>query len=230
METNGLDPTVYSEDDYKVVTNYIDLNRCPNYLGNVGSAANDCNFSKGVCMYQKYGYCPYLFETQKHCRKIRTLTGEKSNRFNLTQELSKVFEVYPVYYTEHEANGKIKYDIINEDSENYKRMKKKVFYMTEKGMENKLGFKYEKNLSSISRTINSDEIVTKLYVEDVDSQLSKTGLCTIKLAEDNPSKDNFIIDFSYYTLKGLLEKEMTENDLYGKNENDLGYLKNIRLL
>lgn len=227
METNGLDPTVYSEDDYKVVTNYIDLNRCPNYLGNVGSAANDCSFSNGVCMYQKYGYCPYLFETQKHCRKIRTLTGEKSNRFNLTQELSKVFEVYPVYYTEHEANGKIKYDIISEDFESYKRMRKKVFYMTEKGMENKLGFKYEKNLSSISRTINSDEIVTKLYVEDVDSQLSKTGLCTIKLAEDNPSKDNFIIDFSYYTLKGLLEKEMTENDLYGKNENDLGYLKTL---
>lgn len=60
-----------------------------------------------VCI-RKYGYCPYLFQTQKHCRKIRTLNGEKSNRFNLTQELSKVFEAYPVYYIDHEENGKVK--------------------------------------------------------------------------------------------------------------------------
>ena len=26
----------------------------------------------------------YRFKTQKHCRKIRTLSGNKSNRFNLT--------------------------------------------------------------------------------------------------------------------------------------------------
>ena len=58
-------------------------------------------------------------------------------------------------------------------------------------MENKLGFRYEKNLSSISRDIKSDQIVTKLYVADVDSELSKTGLCSIKTAEDNPSnRDN----------------------------------------
>ena len=65
-------------------------------------------------------------------------------------------------------------------------MIKNVFYITEKGMENKLGFRYEKNLSNISRTLTSNEIVTKLYVEDVDSELSKTGLCSIKTAEDNP--------------------------------------------
>ena len=88
-------------------------------------------------MYQKYGYCPYLFQTQKHCRKIRTLNGEKSNRFNLTQELSKVFEVYPVYHINHEENGKVKTDTDN-------KMIKNVFYITEKGMENKLGFRYEK--------------------------------------------------------------------------------------
>ena len=87
--------------------------------------------------------------------------------------------------------------------------------MTEKGMENKLGFRYEKNLSNINRTIESDKIVTKLYVNDVDSEISKTGLCTIKLAEDNPSKDSFIIDFSYYLKQGLLNEKTVEEDLYG---------------
>ena len=174
-------------------------------------------------MYQKYGYCPYLFQTQKHCRKIRTLNGEKSNRFNLTQELSSIFQVYPVYYIEHESNGKILKD---KDG----RMIKNVFYITEKGTENKLGFRYEKNLSNISRTFNSKQIVTKLYVEDVDSELSNTGLCSIKLAQDNPSKDNYIIDFSYYILRGLLDKNKTNADLYGIDNKDLGYLKTIGYL
>jgi hypothetical protein len=109
-------------------------------------------------------------------------------------------------------------------------MRKKVFYIKEKGMENKLGFRYEKNLSSISRDIKSDQIVTKLYVADVDSDLSKTGLCSIKTAEDNPSKDSFIIDFRYYTTKGILDKDSVDADLYGKGEGDYGYLKQLGYL
>lgn len=222
IESNGLDPTSYTENDYKVITDYIDLNKCPYYNHLAEVAEDDCLHCEGngICMYQKYGYCPYLFQTQKHCRKIRTLSGEKSNRFNLTQELSKVFEVYPIYYIEHKENGKIEKD-------NEGKMIKRVFYITEKGMENKLGFRYEKNLSNISRTFDSKEIVTKLYVEDVDSELSKTGLCSIKTAEDNPSKDSYIIDFSYYILKGLLDKDKTNADLYGIDAKDMGYLKTL---
>jgi hypothetical protein len=107
---------------------------------------------------------------------------------------------------------------------------KRIYYITEKGKENKLGFRYEKNLENISRTIISDKITTKLYVLDTDSEISRTGLCSIKTAEDNPSKDSFIIDFSYYITKGLLNKEITEADLYGKNENDMGYLKTLGYL
>ena len=145
----------------------------------------------------------------------------ESNRFNLTQELSKVFEVYPIYWTEHYDNGKIKTEtitnteIINDIpvTTSYDRMKKKMFYITEKGNENKLGFRYEKNLSNISRDIKSDQIVTKLYVQDVDSEISKTGLSSIKTAEDNPSKDSFIINFDYYTTKGILDKATVDADL-----------------
>ena len=74
----------------------------------------------------------------------------------------------------------------------------------------KVGFRYEKNLKDISRTIVSDKIVTKLYVLDVDSDLSKTGLCSIKSAEDNPSKDSYIVDLSYFVEKGMLDAEEVE--------------------
>lgn len=218
-----LNAADYSEDDYDIITNYIDLNQCKYYLGNVGAADCDCNLNGGqLCMYQKYGYCPYRFQTEKHCRRTRTLNGSKSNRFNLTQEVSKIFEVYPMYYLEHEVNGAIKKD---EDGKPIK----KIFYVTEKGVENKVGFRYEKNLSSISRTIASDQIVTKLYVEDVDSELSRTSLCSIKTALDNPSKDSFIIDFSYYIAKGMLDKDQVMRDLYGidKDNNSFAFLKKL---
>lgn len=231
IEKNGFDSTKYTEEDLKIVTDYIDLNKCSYYNSYATAEETDCNHPKstnGLCMYQKYGYCPYQFQTQKHCRKIRTLNGEKSNRFNLTQELSKIFEIYPIYYIEHKNNGKIITDIIkDEEGQQYEKMRKKVFYITEKGIENKLGFRYEKNLSNISRTFDSKEIVTKLYVEDVDSEVSKTGLCSIKTAEDNPSKDNYIIDFSYYTMRGFLDETATNADLYGVDSEDMGYLKKL---
>ena len=204
----------FTDDDLEIATKYIDLNKCHHYNSGAASDEGDCSYEgEHICLYQKYGYCPYLFQTEKHCRKIRTLNGEKSNRFNLTQELGKTFEMYPMYWIDHKENGKA--------------TDKKLFYITEKGIENKLGFRYQQNLSNISRTLNSDQIITKLYVEDVDSSLSKTGLCSIKAAEDNPSKDSFIINFDYYIVKGILDKNKVEADLYGAGQNDMGYLKKL---
>lgn len=223
-----LNSAKYTEDDLIFSTAYIDLNKCQYYKDDVAKEC-DCFYdaengkARHICLYQKYGYCPYRFQTEKHCRKIRTLKGEKSNRFNLTQELSKVFEMYPIYYTAHDSTGRV---IVKPDG----TMQKFIFYIKEKGVENKLGFRYEKNLSNISRTIKSDQIVTKLYVSDVDSEISRTGLCSIKTAEDNPSKDSFIIDFSYYTKKGLLDRIKTDADLYGINNNDIGFLKKLGYL
>lgn len=204
-----LDAARYTEEDYKVQTNYIDLNRCKYYNHKAKIEEYDCKYNneQHICFYQKFGYCPYRFQTEKHPRKTRTLSVSKSNRFNIIQELSKVFEIYPQFFIEHKDNGKV----IQDDNGYIK----KIFFITEKGKENKIGFRYEKNLKDISRNISSDQIVTKLYVLDVDSDLSKTGLCSIKTAEDNPSKDSYIIDLSYYITKGMLDKEEVEQDLYG---------------
>lgn len=204
-----LDESEYSLDDCEVETNFIDLNRCPYYNKDARINDCDCSYDNGqhLCYYQRFGYCPYRFETEKHDRRIRTLSVSKSNRFNIIQEESKVFEVYPQFYIQHNENGTVK-----KDNEDYL---KQVYFITERGNENKIGFRYEKNLKDISRSINSENIVTKLYVLDVDSELSKTGLCSIKTAEDNPSADSYIIDLSYYIAKGMLDEDVVEQDLYG---------------
>lgn len=233
-----LDSSIYSEDDYEVITNYINLNDCQYYNALATTSQVDCSCESnitGVCLYQKYGYCPYLFEKEMHCRKVRTLKGEKSNRFNLTQEIGKLFEAYPMYHIEHNTRGDIltqqqAYDIgkryqITDGRADW--ADKRVFYIKEKGKENIFGFRYEKNLSNISRQIASDKIVSKLYVLDVDSTLSSSGLCTIKTAQDNPSKDSFIFDFRYYTSKGIINEDELNADLYGVDESDLGFLKQL---
>ena len=205
-----LDAAKCTSDDYEIQTNYIDLTKCYYYNKEADIDECDCSYGNGqhTCYYQKFGYCPFRFKTEKHNRRIRTLSINKSNRFNIIQSISKVFEVYPQFYIEHKTNGSV---IKNDDGEYLK----KVFFITEKGKENKIGFRYEKNLKDISRNIVSDKIVSKLYVLDVDSEISKTGLCSIKTAEDNISKDSYLIDLSYYVAKGMLDADEIEQDLYG---------------
>lgn len=230
INNGGFDPALYSDEDIEVVTSNIDLLQCEYYKpleANYDNNWCDCaarvteNGKPAVeCIYQKLGYCPYRFETEKHPRRIRTLQQSKSNRFNLIQELCKVFEFYPYFYIEHDDNGKILLDSKG-------KMKKHIFFMTEKGNVNQLGFRYEKNLSSISRTLDSSSITTKLYVESVDSQYTDDGLCSIQTATDNIGRTSYILDFSYYAKIGNLNKEQLQRDIYGIDSGDFAFLQRI---
>lgn len=222
----AIGETQYTEDDYEILTGKIDLLQCQYYKPDKATAANnwcDCSFNSKdnscihECIYQKLGKCPYRFQTEKHPRRIRTLEQSKSNRFNLIQELSKVFECYPQFYIEFDTNGRV---LLDENG----RMKKHVFFMTEKGAEQYSGFRYEKNLSSISRTVDSNSLTTKMYVESVDSDLTDSGLCTIQTAEDNIGRNSYVLNFSYYTKKGLLNPIQTQRDVFGIEKGDLAFL------
>ena len=222
----AIGETQYTEDDYEILTGKIDLLQCQYYKPDKATAANnwcDCSFDSKddscihECIYQKLGKCPYRFQTEKHPRRIRTLEQNKSNRFNLIQELSKVFECYPQFYIEFDTNGRV---LLDENG----RMKKHVFFMTEKGAEQYSGFRYEKNLSSISRTVDSNSLTTKMYVESVDSDLTDSGLCTIQTAEDNIGRNSYVLNFSYYTKKGLLNPIQTQRDVFGIEKGDLAFL------
>ena len=216
--------TKYVEEDFEYKDYILDLSKCQYFKEILEGDDNECSCSDnhlGFCYYQKFGFCPYLFEKEKHPRRIRTLQQSKSNRFNLIQELSKVFEFYPAFNTLHEQNGHIKRD---EDG----RLQKYIYFITEKGNQQLVGYRYEKNLSNISRTNNSDNITTKLLVDPVDSEYYDTGYCTIQTAQDNLGKNNYVLDFSYYTQKGLLDPTQIEADLYGIGQKDeLAFLPNI---
>ena len=221
-----VDSTKYTEDDIECITSKIDLTQCKYYDATKATYANkwcDCSYGGSFnkeCIYQKLGYCPYRFDTEKHPRRIRTLSGEKSNRFNLIQELSSVFKIYPQFYIEFDKNGRV---VLDENG----YMKKHIFFITEKGNLKNLGFRYEKNLNSITRSIDSTAITTKMFVEDIDSEYSDTGLCSIQTAEDNIGKTNYLLDFSYYTKKGIIDPLQITRDIYGINKGDMAFLPTI---
>ena len=155
--------------------------------------------------------------------KIRTITASESNRFNLLQELSELFECWTKFEVEHDSNGKISLD------ENY-RQKKWVSFHEYVYQQNHVGFKYGINLKSIQRTIESDAIVSKLIVKNNSNEYGVDGFCSIARASENQSGENFILDFSYYIQQGLLGMGEVTNDLYsnGTFNKFIGYYSKLK--
>jgi hypothetical protein len=60
-------------------------------------------------------------------------------------------------------------------------------------------------------------LVSKLIVKENTNELGIDGFCTIQRAAENPTKENFILDFDYYIQHRMLNKEEVWEDLYGKS-------------
>ena len=89
----------------------------------------------------------------------------------------------------------------------------KYVYLREyAGKDNYTGFKYGINLNSIERTVNSDEIVTKLIVDQSQSEYVDEGYVSISNAPSNPSGEEYILNFDYYYNQGLLDRATAEDD------------------
>lgn len=159
----------------------------------------------------------------KDYEKVRSITASESNRFNLLQELCETFECWIEFNIEHEENGAIALD------ENY-RQKKTVSFKEYIDNINYAGFKYGVNLKSIQRTIDSDSIVTKLIVKDNSNEFATDGFCSISRSGENPSGENFLLDFDYYIQHRMLDRAQLTNDLYSKFNESIGYYVELRKL
>ena len=82
------------------------------------------------------------------------------------------------------------------------------------GQKKNIGFRYGTNLKSISRSLDSNTIATKLIVKSNTNEFANGGSCNIALAKENPSGENFIYDFTYYINHGLMNETNLARDLY----------------
>lgn len=147
--------------------------------------------------------------------KIRSISAKQSNRFNLIQTLAETFECWAQFIIEHDETGKILY---NEDG----TPRKFVRFKNEIGQNTGIGFIYGIDLRAISRTIQSDQIVTKTIVSPNNNEFAKQGFCTIARSKENYPRINFILNFDYFISQGLIDGGVFNNDLYDSTS-DIGY-------
>jgi hypothetical protein len=79
-----------------------------------------------------------------------------------------------------------------------------VFYNRAIKTDNPFTLDYQKNLQSISRTCDSTEVYTKLFVDPIQSDTMTDGYVTIANTEANPLMDEFILNFDYLYSKGSI--------------------------
>lgn len=149
--------------------------------------------------------------------KIRSITGKNSNRFNLLQSLAETFECWIKFEIEHdEETGRIIYK--NGIPQKW------VIFVNEIGVETGIGFVYGIDLKTISRTINSDSITSKVIVSQNNNEYGEDGFCTIARASENYPKVDYILNFDYYITQGLLSQGQINKDLYSSVEQiGIGY-------
>lgn len=133
--------------------------------------------------------------------KITSIDISKSNRFNIIQEICEAFKCWADFKVTHDAIGNIE--------------SKKIAFKRFIGDNRDIGFSYGLNLKGVKRNLVSDQIVTKLIVEQNNNELAENGFCTIVRAKDNKPKTNFIYDFSYYINQNILLESDIKEDFYG---------------
>lgn len=151
--------------------------------------------------------------------KVRSISAKQSNRFNILQTIAETFECWLQFKILHDENtGKIIYQ---------KGIPQKfVSIKSEIGQETGIGFIYGIDLKTISRTIQSDQIVTKTIVSANDNEFAPSGSCDISRSVENYPRVNYILNFDYYISQGLLDGGQLNNDLYDST-GDICYYYNL---
>lgn len=138
---------------------------------------------------------------QEKARYVNSDRG--SNKYNITQTIAETFGIFCIYEYKCAANGQF---IKNYVDENGREMtgRTAVFYNRAIKTDNPFTLDYQKNLQSISRTCDSTEIYTKLFVDSIQSDIMTDGYVTIANTEANPLMDEFILNFDYLYSKGSI--------------------------
>ena len=144
--------------------------------------------------------------------KIRSITAKNSNRFNILQNIAETFQCWVRFKIEHNKDtGKIVYE---------NGVPKKTVYFKEKiGEDLGYGFVYGIDLKTISRSIDSNQLTTKVVVAPNTSEYAENGMCRIADADLNENGENYILDFGYYISQGLLNSGELNKYLYLPDNN-----------
>ena len=126
--------------------------------------------------------------------KLRFVEASESNIYNLNQEIAKTFGVYCKYDYEHDDNFHITARIV-------------TFYNNFIDEKNRLEFTYPYTTKSITRENDCTDLITKMYVNTIESDQSSTGLVTIMDNPVNPTGEDYLLNFDYLYAIGTISDE-----------------------
>ena len=139
--------------------------------------------------------------------KARYIDCKNSNKYNITQSIAEMFEVFCVYEYKCDNHGQFigtYYEKIDDDQSIAWTGRKVVFYNRAIKSDNPVVFTYKNNLATFSRTEDTSEIYTKLYVTPIESKDMTNGYVTIADAEANPLLEDYILNFDFLYETGAI--------------------------
>ena len=129
--------------------------------------------------------------------KQRILTVSKSNIWNIQQEICEKFECWPTFEILYDEEGQIK--------------SKTIVLKNDLPQDALFSIDYKKNLKSIQRIVDSSQVVTKMYVTDLDNENVNGGIVSISTNDKNYMKENYLLDLSWF-----LGENDTDSDLHSE--------------
>ena len=139
--------------------------------------------------------------------KKRFLSVEGSNKYNITQDIAELFETY------------VRYEFLYEDASNpFKVTGGVVVFYNNDITPTEYAITYADNETGLTRTVDSTDMTTKLYVPAIESEYSDNGYISIADADNNITKDNFILNFDYYEQAGFLSSKQINGITQYKKE------------
>lgn len=167
-----------------------------------------------------------LYEPIKNnYESVRCLSVSQNNYFNSITSLAELFQGWASFHIAHYRDGRIKKD---ENNKPIKTILISPFHLHDDM--NWSGFKYDVNLKTIKRTVDSNATVSKLIVKNNNNEHAKDGICSILRANDNPLGSNIIYNFDYYITQGLINERDFNAWYYGNELVDDGWLPKIGAL
>ena len=122
--------------------------------------------------------------------KARLVDLEESNFYNLTQNIAETFGVYCKYKYVYDND----YHIIG---------RVVIFFNSLLEEANPMHITYRSQTDSIVRTLDSTDLITKMYVKTVDDN---DELISIIDVIDNPTGEDYLLNFDYLLTSGAIDE------------------------
>lgn len=177
-----------------------------------GLAANKIYEDPYVASWQVDNGKLVATKTEYEKEKARTTFSiTESNIYNATQEIAEAFGVFCRYEYTHDSQYYItgrrviyynnyikeKGEVIEDDGQGNVTVKNPLIDIT-----------YPYETKAISREMDGTDIITKMYVQQIDDELTDAGTVTITDVEANKTKEDYLMNFDYlYKVGGLNETQ-----------------------